>query len=152
LGNIKVKIVKLEPMIVASAYAFSESPEEKAQQLLNTWAEPRGLLGDLKNHPIFGFDNPPPAGPGQKYGYEFWIKVDPKTEPGNDVRICFFRGGRYAVTRCTGAHKIPETWMALGEWCKTNNYKIGMHQGLEKYISGDNPENLVMDFYCPICD
>ncbi len=152
LGSIKVKIVNLEPMLVASAYAFSKSPEQEAQQILNNWAEPRGLLNDLKNHPIFGFNNPPPSGPDQKYGYEFWIKVDPNTEPEKDIRICFFKGGRYAVARCTGANTIYKTWVALFEWCKAHNYKNGMHQGLEQFISGDSPETMVLDLYCPICE
>ena len=146
----EVKLVKLKPMIVASFYAFGESPEGEALQKLNNWAKPKDFLNDIENHPIFGFNNPPPSGLGQEYGYEFWIKVDPKTEPEGDMRICFFGGGSYAVTRCTGVDKIHDIWLALFEWCKINNYKIGTHQGLEKFISGDSPEDLVIDLYCPI--
>jgi len=67
------------------------------------------LLNDLKNHPIFGFNNPPLLDQGQKYGYEFCIKVDLKTEPEEGMRISFFRGGNYAVTQCTGVNKIHDT-------------------------------------------
>lgn len=146
----EVKIIRLEPMIVASFYAFSESPEEEAFEKMNSWAKPKGLFADSENHPIFGFNNPPPSRPGQKYGYELWINVDPKTEPEKDMRVCFFGGGSYAVARCSGVHAIHDTWMALFEWCKKNTYKTGTHQGLEKHISGNSPENMVLELYCPI--
>lgn len=150
MENMEVKIIKLEPMIVANFYAFGENPEDKALQKLNDWAKPKGLLNDLKNHPISGFNNPPPLDQGQKYGYEFWIKVDPKIEPEEDMRISFYRGGNLAASQCTGVNKIHDTWMALSKWCKINNFKTGVHQGLEKYISGSSPENLVLELYCPI--
>ncbi len=150
MDELEVKIVDLEPMIVASAYAFGKSPEEQALHNLNTWAASRGFLDDLENHPIFGFDNPPPSGPNQKYGYEFWMKVAPNTEPENNIRICYFGGGTYAVTRCLSAFKIHETWIALFEWVTNKSCKLGTHQKLERFISGDSPENIVMDLYFPI--
>jgi len=35
MENIEVKIIKLEPRIVASFYAFGENPEDKARQKLS---------------------------------------------------------------------------------------------------------------------
>ena len=53
-----VRIVKLEPMRVASVRAISETPERDAWEKVRTWAEPKGLLADIEKHPIFGFNNP----------------------------------------------------------------------------------------------
>ena len=55
MKEIEVKIVKLERMIVASSYAFSESPEAEAMQKLHNYVKPKGLLNDLENNPFFGF-------------------------------------------------------------------------------------------------
>nr|MDO8108777.1 GyrI-like domain-containing protein [Candidatus Sigynarchaeota archaeon] len=147
--DIKVTIVTLQPMIVASVYAFGDSPEEEALQLLHAWAEPRNLMNDKKRK-IFGFNNPPPSRPGQKYGYELWLAVDPATEPDKNVRVCLFKGGKYAVTRCKGARNISATWASLFEWCKANKHEIGTHQGLEQFVAGDDPETMTLDLYCPI--
>ena len=43
-----VRIVKLEPMRVASVRAISETPERDAWEKVRAWAEPKGMLKDLK--------------------------------------------------------------------------------------------------------
>ena len=157
MSELEVHIVKLEPMRVASAYGFGENPEEQAWKKLDAWAANKGLLTDRAAHPIFGFNNPNPSATNPKYGYEFWMKVDPTTEPSGDIRVVEFTGGTYAVLRCdtqgNPGQTMPAAWQALAGWCKLHNHRFGRHHALERIVSGaDNPENLVVDLYCPVVE
>jgi DNA gyrase inhibitor GyrI len=150
-----VRIVKLEPMRVASVYAFGVSPEAEAWGKLKAWAKPKGLLDNIKGQQLFGFNNPNPSDGCSKYGYELWIKVNSTIEPEGDVRIIDFCGGSYAVTRCEAKGdlqaKVPNAWLNLIEWCHNNERKLGYHQSLENFItSADNPHTLILDLYCPL--
>ncbi|UCE96950.1 MAG: GyrI-like domain-containing protein [Candidatus Bathyarchaeota archaeon] len=157
----EVRIVKLEPMRVASARVISGAPENDAWEKMRSWAEPKGLLEDLKAHPVYGFNNPNPS-PGRKeYGYEFWIRVDPDVEPEGDIKIKEFKGGHYAVTTCRLKEELEseffqregylESWKKLVDWVKTSKYQYGHHQGLEKaHDPNASEEELVLDLYCPI--
>ena len=61
MEELNVRIVRLAPMRVASAYGFGPSPEEIAWQTLLDWAKAGGLL-DVEPAPrFFGFNNPNPA-------------------------------------------------------------------------------------------
>ena len=144
-------------MRVASVYAFGTNPEGEAWKKLVAWAKPKGLLNNIDEHPIFGFNNPNPVSEDSKYGYELWIKVTPEIEPEGETRIIEFLGGLYAVARCEALGEpyknIPSTWQSLADWCKENNHKLGYHHALERFItSGDKPDNLVLDLYCPIIE
>lgn len=157
MNTFDVHIVSLDPMRVASAYSFGDNPEEQAWNKLALWAKQKGFLGNNADHPVFGFNNPNPSSANPKYGYEFWMKVDPSTEPSGDIRIVEFLGGTYAATRCTAqgdpGRNIPVAWKALAGWCKKNNHRFGHHQPLESVVSGqDNPAELVLDLYCPIVE
>jgi DNA gyrase inhibitor GyrI len=150
-----VRIITLEPMRVASSYGFGTNPEEQAWLKLAAWAGAKGFLQDRAAHPIFGFNNPNPSPKNPRYGYEFWMKVAPEIEPDGDVRIIEFMGGTYAVTRCEAqgdpGKNMPAAWQNLIQWCKTNNHRFGSHQALENIISGlENPDELVVDLYCPV--
>lgn len=59
-----VRIVRLEPMLAASFYAFGAEPEAAAWEQLKAWATRRGIWNDLERHPVFGFNNPGPDGDG----------------------------------------------------------------------------------------
>ena len=120
----EVSIERLEPMWVASAHIIGERPEREAWARLRAWAEPKGLLDSLEIHPVFGFNNPNPAPDTPQYGYEFWIRVDPGTEPGTEpapgVEVKEVPGGLYAVARCKliddPRGTVAQVWMALWEW------------------------------------
>lgn len=156
-----VNIVELEPMRVASAQAISKTPEHDAWEKMRKWAEPKGLLEDLEEHPVFGFNSPDPS-PGQnEYGYEFWIRVGPDTEPEGDIEIKDFEGGLYAVTTCNLKEEIEseffkkegylESWKKIGDWVKSSEYEFGSHQCLEKaHDPGVSEDKLILDIYCPI--
>jgi len=161
MKEVEVKIVRLEPMRVASVRAISETPERDAWEKMRGWAEPRGLLGDTGKHPVFGFNNPDPS-PGQRqYGYEFWIQVDQETEPEGEVKMKKFEGGLYAVTTCKLKEELEseffqergylESWQRIVEWVKSSKYKYGKHQCLEKaHDPGATEDELILDLYCPI--
>jgi DNA gyrase inhibitor GyrI len=122
----KVNIVKLAPMRVASARVLSETPERDAWEKLRAWAKPKGLLKDSDQHPIFGFNNPSPSKDHKEYGYEFWIGVGPEIQAAGDIAIKDFSGGLYAVTTCKlvddPAGTIQEQWMKLWHWVQDSQY------------------------------
>ncbi len=155
-----VKIVELPPMRVASVQAISESPEHDAWEKMRAWAEPRGLLEDLKDHPVFGFNNPDPSPNKKEYGYEFWIRVDAEMKS-DEVTIKDFGGGLYAVTTCNLKEELQseffkekgylESWKRLVDWVESSKYTMGSHQCLEKAHDPEaSEEELILDLYCPI--
>jgi len=150
LTELEVKIVELEPMRVASFRAVSESPENDAFQKLYAWTQSKGLLDDLKKHPVYGFDNPSPS-PGKKnYGYEFWIKIDDEYED-HEVEIKDVHGAKYAVTTCYNLKDIGETWKRIDEWALINGYEMGEAQCLEKaHDPAASEEEVVLDLYLSI--
>jgi DNA gyrase inhibitor GyrI len=161
VSEMEVRIVTLEPMRVASVRAQSKSPENEAWEKMRAWAEPRGLLGDVKKHPVFGFNNPDPSPDREDYGYEFWIRVGQDIEPEGEVEIRDFAGGLYAVTTCRLLEEIESdltkeigymgAWKKLADWVKDSRYEFGRHQPLEKAQNpGASMEELVLDLYCPI--
>jgi DNA gyrase inhibitor GyrI len=135
-----------------SAYGFGKEPEGIASRKLSAWAEPKGLFGDLENHPTFGFDNPFPSPGSPNYGYELWMKVDADTPPEGDITIKHFSGGTYAVTRFTGLSRIGDVWKQLVAWREASRYKCGHHQCLEHLINHfeKDPEKYTFDLYLPI--
>ena len=82
----EVRIEKLEPMQVASAYGFGEQPELEAWEKILAWAKEKGYA-DLSQHRFFGFNNPNPSPGSPNYGYEFWIVVGPDVEPEGEIKI-----------------------------------------------------------------
>lgn len=158
MEKIDVKIVKLEPMRVASAYAYGASPENDAQKKLIAWAKPRGLLNTTGQHRIFGFNNPDPSPGSPNYGYEFWITIGADVEPAGDIGIKEFNGGLYAITRCrirNGAFDIiGVTWKKLAVWREGNsNYRCATHQWLEEHIGPfEVSKDFTLDLYLPIAE
>ncbi len=163
MKDFKVKVVKLEPMHVASVRAFCTTPENDAWEKMRAWAEPKGLLEDLEKHPVFGFNNPSPSPDKKEYGYEFWIRVEPNLETEGDIKAKEFEGGLYAVTTCKLKEELEseffhkegylESWKKLVDWVKESKYSYGKHQGLEKaHDPNATVEGLVLDLYCPIED
>jgi DNA gyrase inhibitor GyrI len=155
MSDLNVRIETLTPMRVASFRVISAEPEHEAWLKLQAWAEPRGLLGDLEKHPVFGFNNPNPSQDREEYGYEFWIKVDPDVESDDEARVLEFQGGRYAVTTCKLVNDpngtMPEVWMKLYEWVKDSEHEWQKSQELEKpHDLASADEDLLLDLYLPI--
>jgi DNA-binding transcriptional ArsR family regulator len=163
IEDLFVQVVELEPMRVASVRAFSATPEIDAWEKMRAWAEPQGLLEDLDNHPVFGFNNPNPS-PGQKeYGYEFWIRMGTLFKGEGEVVAKDADGGLFAVTSCrlgeeleseyTKEHGFLEPWRKLIEWVILNEkYEIDdRRQSLEKSRNPGAPvAEVILDLYHPI--
>jgi DNA gyrase inhibitor GyrI len=154
MTNLEVRITRLEPMRVAWAYAFGESPEVEAWRVLLAFAKTKGLLDDQAEHRFFGFNNPDPSPGSPNYGYEQWMAVDADVEPEGEVQIKEFPGGLYAVARCEGVGNIGAVWQQLVTWCEDSHYKKAHHQWLEELLTPpDVPyEEYVFDLYLPISD
>jgi DNA gyrase inhibitor GyrI len=151
VSDIEVRIVRLDPMRVASAQGFGESPEGIAWEKILKFADAKGI--DRESARFFGFDNPVPSPGSPNYGYEQWITVGPDVEPEGDIRIIDFTGGLYAVTRCK-LPRIGEAWKQLVIWREDSKYRRAHHQSLEEGLSpyGTAFEDIVMDIYLPIAE
>jgi len=155
MSDLEVKIVKLEPMRMASAYGFGSSPEEIASKKMNAFLKSRDLLdgyGTKRRH--FGFNNPDPAKGSPNYGYEIWTEIETDVEPEGDIRIVEFGGGLYAVTRFENLENIGRVWKELVRWREGSKYKPGHHQWLENLLNprDTDPAKLVFDLYLPITE
>lgn len=154
MDELEVRLVKLGPMRVASFLGFGESPEEEAWEKLFAWTKSRGI-DDLKEHRLFGFNNPNPSPGSPNYGYEVWIEMDPGTQAGEGVNVLDFDGGLYAVTACVvpkGQFEvIGATWKKLVAWREDSPYKCGSHQWLEESLPRELPDTeFVLDLYLPV--
>lgn len=153
MSEIDVKIVRMEPMRVASFHAFGESPENDAVEKLITWAQPLGLLSNPDEYPVYGFNNPNPEEGKKEYGYEFWIKVDEDySEKGANYKT--HEGGTYAVTRVEVRdpwEDIPKAWMNLLKWVQENGYKMKQDICLEHTLDpGAVNGQFILDLMLPI--
>jgi DNA gyrase inhibitor GyrI/DNA-binding HxlR family transcriptional regulator len=151
--NFEVRFERLLPMRVAVFNSgLSTSPEEKTWKKLRAWAEPKGFLANLDEHPIYGFNNPNPSPGKEEYGYELWIKVPPDFQ--EEGIICKeIPEQLYSVTRCeiNDPYKdIPQTWKRLVDWTKRKGKKISRKPCLEKTVSSSDPDDFIMDLYLPI--
>jgi len=150
MGELEVRIVRLEPLHVASALGYGESPEELAWKKILAWAKSEGLLEDLTAVRFFGFNNPDPSPASPNYGYEQWITVGPEVEAQGEIEIKDFSGGLYAVTRCQGIPSISATWKKLVAWLEDSPYERAHHQWLEECLPP--LEDNVFDLYAPIAE
>jgi DNA gyrase inhibitor GyrI len=157
MGQLQVRIVRLEPVRVASAHGYGEAPEDQAWKTILAWAEAEGLLEDPSAVRFFGFNNPNPHPGSPNYGYEQWITVGPEVKVSGEVELKDFPGGLYAVTRCQGIPEIAPTWKKLVTWFESSAYKRAYHQWLEECLSPPTDpelplEEYVFDLYLPIAE
>ena len=156
MTDLDVRIVRLEPMRVASALGFGESPEGLAWDKLLAWYKASGLAQDGKLHRFFGFNNPNPSAGSPSYGYEVWVTVDEGVQPEGEITLKDFAGGLYAVTRCEvkgdPGELIPAAWQRLVRWHESNRYGMGHHQWLEEHIGPqeDPSGKFTLDLYLPV--
>jgi DNA gyrase inhibitor GyrI len=150
MSDLNVKIVKLEPLRVASVQGFGQGPEKQAWEKMGAFLEQQGLMTDLKTHRFFGFNNPEPTPASPNYGYEQWVTIGPDVLPQGDVRIKSFAGGLYAVTHCQ-LLVITDTWKKLIIWREGSGYKPASHQWLEECLTPfASDEEMELDIYLPI--
>ena len=155
MTNLDVRLVRLDPMRVASVRAEGEAPEAEALARLRSWGEPKGLLKDTKAHPVFGFNNPSPTPGKREYGYEFWIRVDPGMDSDAEVEVKDFDGGLYAATPCKlmddPQGSVLQVWHKLLEWVQASSYnwrKTHELEGLRDPYASE--ADVVLDLYLPV--
>ena len=152
MSELNVRVVKLEPMRVASAHGFGANPEEQSWKKLFDWAGRHGLLDNPQAHRYFGFNNPNPSPGSPNYGYEEWMTVGPEVEAGGEVKIKNVSGGLYAVTRWENIPN-PQIWQQLVLWRENSPYKAAHHQWLEECFNPLDPlDKLIFDLYLPIAE
>lgn len=116
--QISPRIIYIAPCTVASICVVDFEPENKAQEVMDNFVRTSGLLEQKPDLRVFGFNNPSPTAPGQKYGYEFWVTVNKNTQVPEPLVKKEFAGGLYA------AHAIDignfHEWEFLSQWVENN--------------------------------
>ncbi len=155
-SKLDVRIVRLEPMRVATLMRLCDEPERRATAALTEWATARGIPLHAASGPRhFGFDNPPAAIGTTDHGYEVWVVVGPEIASDDTVKVKDFSGGLYAVTRVQGTKNIRDTWMKLVAWVEQSPYRSASHQWLEESlkVGVDVPdEEITLDLFFPIAE
>lgn len=150
----EVRIVRMEPMRVASVLGFGTSPEEQAADKMLAFMKARGL--EFEQVRWFGFDNPCPSPGSPNYGYEVWVTVGPEVEGEGEVTIREVPEGLYAVTRFKGLEKIGRVWKDLVDWVEESPYRWPPHcdQCLENLLTPPHTptDQYVFDLYLPIAE
>jgi hypothetical protein len=106
MSDLDVRIVEMEPIRVASALGFGETPELLAWNKILAYAKAKGL--DTAAARFFGFNNPDPSPGSPNYGYEQWMTVGPGVEGEGEVTIKEIPARRYAVAHCEGLSTIGQ--------------------------------------------
>jgi DNA gyrase inhibitor GyrI len=154
MEKMDVKIVKLAPMKVASFQASGSSPEFEALERLYEWAKSKGLLKNMSENPIFGFDCQLIVEKRKSPGYEVWIKIPPDIPPEPSIKIKEFGGGLFLTTTCRteGNHTkaVRASWIKLSKWARENGYDMGNQQLLERFYSFPLSNDFTIDLYQPI--
>ena len=154
MSELNIKVEKLGPMHMLSAYGYGIEPESIAWGKLKDYCLDKGLYQEGDFPTTYGFNNPNPSENLDEYGYEIWLPVDGNVKPEGDLRIVDFCGGLYAVTSFEGLQNIGETWSKLAVWQKGSRYHKGSHQWLEELTSGPDlpPEQFTFNIYLPIVE
>jgi AraC family transcriptional regulator len=155
MNKLDVRIVKLEPITVASTHGFGASPEGIAHENMLAFLKSKNMLeGYGAKYRHFGFNNPNPAPGSPNYGYEIWVEVEKGTEPQGDIRIVNFPGGLYAVTRFENLDNIGRVWGELVQWREASRYKEAHHQWLEHLLNPLETDlaKFVFDLYLPVSE
>lgn len=153
MNKLDVRIVKLEPMLMASAYGFGSSPEGLAHDKMLVFLKTKNIMdGYGTKYRQFGFDNPSPAPGSPNYGYEIWVEIEKGIEPEGDIRLVDFPGGLYAVTRFENLENIGRVWGELVQWREASKYKESCHRCLENLHNPleTDPTKLVFELYLPV--
>jgi len=154
MSNLDVRIVEMEPLRVASALGFGESPENIAWDKIRAFARARGL--DTAQVRFFGFNNPNPSPGSPNYGYEQWMTVGPEVQAEGDIVIKEIPARRYAVTQFKGLENIGRVWQELVLWFEDSPYHKPPHwcECLEELLTPlDAPfEEYEFNLYLPIAN
>jgi len=136
LGEMEVRLERLETMRAAYTHAFSDTPEVDAGKNIMEWAKSKGLIEKSIGARLFGRNTHPTDKP-EPHGYEFYMTVGPDIESKGDIEIREIPGGLYAVLRFRNLDKIGEAWKKLWKWIKESDYEhIGWKKGEHGWVDG----------------
>lgn len=147
-----VRIVKLEPMRVASVVADGATPEMNALAMMLHWARHHQLLEGRTLPRFFGFDCPEAPNSPTTHAYEFWMTVPSQVQSDDVVQVKEFEGGLYAVTRVMGVENIFPTWQRLEKWVEGSNFHFSDRPCLEEHVRFIDlmSEDFEVDLFLPI--
>jgi effector-binding domain-containing protein len=152
MSKLEVQIVQMEPMRVACAHGFGESPEHEAWDKILAFARSKGL--DTQQARFFGFNNPSPSPGSPNYGYEQWMTVGRDVEGEDDIVIKEIPSRTYAVTHFKGLENIGKEWQQLVLWFEDGPYRKPSHwcECLEELLTPPDvpPEEYIFNLYLPI--
>lgn len=137
-------------MRFARFHAMGEAPEDQAFHELMEWAKPAGILAQLADHPIYGFNNPPPQPGFSDYGYEFWVRIESDFELPEHIDERNFPGGLFAVTTI---HGFPnsDAWMEHWQEVEEAGYKLRRAHELERLQDPmAKAKDMISELYLPI--
>ncbi len=88
MSGLEIRIVQLEPMRVACAHGFGESPKGVADAKSAALARPEELPGgDSPEYRNIGFNDLGPSACSPNYGYDVWITVGSDAEEEGGIEI-----------------------------------------------------------------
>jgi DNA gyrase inhibitor GyrI len=160
-----IKIVELPATRVVSFHVpNSTTPEAEAYGMLEAWGKSRGILDQPALHQVFGFNHP--YGPmGEPRGYELWVTIPDGYDPGDNVEVKHFAGGKYAMATLLGVNNIGPVVQMLHDWVAASdqyesgyppefNVDVDPMPDLEQVVSPleISPEQYRLDYYVPIRD
>lgn len=156
MEHLDVRLIRLEPMTVASALGFGTQPELQAWDKILAYARDHHLLDQPQRPRFFGFNNPNPSPGSPNYGYEQWMTIPPDLQPENGIEIKEIPASLYAVARFQGLENIGSMWMRLVAWCEASPYQMGEGQCLEELISPiedmDDLSKYIFDLYIQLVE
>jgi DNA gyrase inhibitor GyrI len=154
MTDLDVRIVRHEPMRVATVTGFGETPELLAFEKMLAFMESKRIV--FEDVHWFGFNNPNPSPGSPNYGYEVWITVGPGVEGEGEVIIQEIPSRLYGVARCIGVSNIGKAWKQLAVWFEDSHYQKPphWHQCLEQLlVPPDTPyEDYVFDLHVPLAE
>jgi DNA gyrase inhibitor GyrI len=135
-NNWKITIEYCKPLKAMYTYVFSETPEEDAWKILQSWAQPKGLLNKEMGTRIFGRNTYPTDEP-EPHGYELYITVDKQQKSDENIMMGEVPGGLYAILKSTSLAEISNAWPFLWKWLEESEYEFtGWIKGEHGWVNG----------------
>ena len=136
MGEMEVRLERLEAMCALYTYAFSDTPEEDAEKKMMELAKSKGLMGKNVGTRLFGRNTYPTDKP-EPHGYELYLTVPSDIKPEGDLKTREIPGGLYAVLRFKNLYKIGEAWEKLWKWIEESKYEhVGWKKGEHGWVGG----------------
>jgi AraC family transcriptional regulator len=116
------------------------------------WCAAQGLMQPRRKMYGISQDNPEVT-PAASCRYDACIEVDAAFQPGGEVGVQSFAGGRYGCAGFTGTGAdIHAAWMRMhGEWLPRSGWQADDGPGLEIYLEDFAVDSATGAFHCLLC-